>query len=576
MRGAEMSFTGIATYPRRGKWALRMCWLVTVCVAALAAFPMCVWAAEAEAAAAAVEEAAPQPAPVVNGAIDLSGVWRFKGDWDEGGLAAGWQRPDHDDSEWRELYVPASWESQGILTNNPRWPAATPEDGYNGYAWYRRDVVVPADWEGAKVLLRVGQIWDQDWTYVNGVLVGTSTGAEAWEHAREYVIPPDALRPGEPNVIAVRVHDREKEGGIAVGPVRLENADLTEALPPAAGQEYTRTYQDIVRVGKSLTVEEDEEVRGDVVVIAASAHIKGHITGDVVVTGGSLDLGPTARIDGDMVCVGGRVSRDPGAVIAGEITEVLPGVSMDWIPDGMNWDRSPVVRGPMNSLFALLAWAAVVVLALLLFRSRVEVMAAALPAYPGRAAIYGIVGFALVPAAVIIELVAAGLVSALLAITIIGALAIPAVLAAAVLIIVGIGGVFLLGCIAVLLSLGKAVLTQFGRESAHGLWAALVGLLLIALVSLIPVVGRLVLVTVAVFGFGVAIMTAAGTSPESLHRRLGFGRVGPVQPTPATAPSAGSGDTSSATQPPAQQTGETESPPGASDADGGTEERPET
>lgn len=83
-----------------------------------------------------------------------------------------------------------------------------------------------------------------------------------------------------------------------------------------------RRREDIVRIGGSVTVDSDEYVRGDVVVIGGSANINGEVDGEVVVVGGSARFGPQADVRGDITVVGGGLSRDAGAVIRGAINEV--------------------------------------------------------------------------------------------------------------------------------------------------------------------------------------------------------------------------------------------------------------
>jgi nitrate reductase NapE component len=83
-----------------------------------------------------------------------------------------------------------------------------------------------------------------------------------------------------------------------------------------------RRREDIVRVGGSVTVDSDEFVRGDIVVIGGSANINGEVDGEVVVVGGSARFGPQADVRGDITVVGGGLSRDNAAVIRGAINEV--------------------------------------------------------------------------------------------------------------------------------------------------------------------------------------------------------------------------------------------------------------
>ena len=103
-------------------------------------------------------------------------------------------------------------------------------------------------------------------------------------------------------------------------PTRSDSTVRTEPQVPRTPR--ARRREDIVRIGGSVTVDSDEYVRGDVVVIGGSANINGEVDGEVVVVGGSARFGPQADVRGDITVVGGGLSRDPGAVIRGAINEV--------------------------------------------------------------------------------------------------------------------------------------------------------------------------------------------------------------------------------------------------------------
>lgn len=482
---------------------------------------------------------AQEPAPPTGPNIDLSGTWKFREDLEEEGHLTGWQSPDFDDSAWRTIQVPADWEKEGVLTLNPKWTGYQPNDAYNGYGWYRRHFTVPADWAGATVILRFGAIDDWDWTYVNGQLVGTTTGDETWDDPRDYALPPDALKPGEDNVIAVRVCDMGGGGGLSEPPVELVNtsaAPAAEEAPAKAHRVYSRTRSDIVRFGGDVTVQYQEKVVGNVVVLGGNADIKGYVTGDVVALGGTIHARPGSRIDGDVVVVGGDLDRADGAVIGGDVVEAVPGVH--W-PRGI-FPRQRIlpwgIAGISATILGLLAWGFIALLGVLLIKDRLAVMAEALPAHPARAALYGLIGFALTPAAVLTAAVASAFASVLLAITIVGIPLIPAVFAALLALILAGGLLVAAGVVAVWLSLGKATLSLFGRSDIRPVWAVLIGVALIAIASHIPVLGPLVAVTIIIFGFGLAIMTGLGADPQWAHRRLGFKTPETVPPAPPSVP----------------------------------------
>lgn len=147
--------------------------------------------------------------------IDLRGMWKINtGDISE------WKNPDYDDKGWKEIFVPAFWETQGFKD-------------YNGFAWYRMKFTLPEKYSDQKMVLMLGMIDDIDQTFVNGVLVGSigdwnfdvlptnfNQNSE-WETIRGYYIPDDVLIPGKENTIAVRVYDGFMDGGIYKGPIGL-------------------------------------------------------------------------------------------------------------------------------------------------------------------------------------------------------------------------------------------------------------------------------------------------------------------------------------------------------------------
>ncbi len=451
--------------------------------------------------------------------VDLIGSWKFKTDREENGEAQGWQKPEFDDTTWAMLNVPEAWEEQGIKINNPRWPAAEPEHGYNGYAWYRRHFTVPAAWANQRVVLKIGAIDDFDWTYVNGQLVGSTTGNETWDVPREYTIPLGLLKPEADNVVAIKVCDLQGSGGIITEPVAFELV----AAPPVEQPEkqtgaYSKTRDDIVRIGGSVTVEADEMVEGDVVAVGGSADIYGYVTGTVVSVGGSVNAHPGATIDGDAVAVGGFVNQQEGATVNGEVVSAGPGFK--WMPN--NWRERLQYHGAAKGNFVagLVIWGFISVLAVLLLRRRVETMAEALPLHPGAAAGLGLLGIALTPAAIVTVILASILVIVLLVITIVGILAIPAVVAAILALTLAPIALLFFGMSGVFLSLGQAVIRQLRRDiktrapgrEGHPFWAVLLGVFIVCLAGLLPTIGPLVWATVVIFGYGLAIITKLGSA----------------------------------------------------------------
>lgn len=135
----------------------------------------------------------------------------------------GWHKPEFDDSKWRKIKIGAYWESQGITMPNPHFKPrfGTP---YDGDAFYRIHVTIPAEWKGRKLFLEAGPIDDLDRTWFNGVFIGETTEQTPnyWEVVRNYPIPPELIRWGGENVIAIRVRDLRYNGGIP-GTLRISD-----------------------------------------------------------------------------------------------------------------------------------------------------------------------------------------------------------------------------------------------------------------------------------------------------------------------------------------------------------------
>ena len=103
----------------------------------------------------------------------------------------------------------------------------------------------------------------------------------------------------------------EKSGFVLGDSVFLEE-------PPEVEKSYRARISsgDRVAFGRTVRVEENEEITGDVVAIFGRAEIEGKVNGDVVAPFGSVYLGPRAEVDGDLVA--GHLEKFGGAVVHGE------------------------------------------------------------------------------------------------------------------------------------------------------------------------------------------------------------------------------------------------------------------
>ena len=145
---------------------------------------------------------------------------------------------------WHDISPLTVWEKQGF-------------PGYDGFAWYRVKVVVPASMKKnaekyGGLMLNLGKIDDADETWFNGHKVG-ATGkmppdyAGAYDVVRSYLIPPEFVNWGGKNTVAVRVYDAGGDGGLYGGPAELTNRGNPDLL--TLGTEFGQ--KDLILKGPS-------------------------------------------------------------------------------------------------------------------------------------------------------------------------------------------------------------------------------------------------------------------------------------------------------------------------------------
>ena len=118
---------------------------------------------------------------------------------------------DEGRTDWTVLSVPGTWESQQKGLAN-----------VDGFAWYRCEVKVPETWKGRGGYLYVEKVDNAAECFINGVKIGISGAmppkyTNGVENMHRYVIPPAAIKPGDVNVIAIRVFDESGAGGFKGG-----------------------------------------------------------------------------------------------------------------------------------------------------------------------------------------------------------------------------------------------------------------------------------------------------------------------------------------------------------------------
>lgn len=137
--------------------------------------------------------------------------WKFRNSPSDGevehqledGFKQGWHHAASRDPEWSDAHVSEVWDDH-------------PSTQWRGWEWYRADFQLPIQGRGKSIVLTLGKINSMDWTYVNGVLIGSSRGDRQF---RNYWIKPgDAayglLKFGGKNSVAVQVQYAGVGGGL--------------------------------------------------------------------------------------------------------------------------------------------------------------------------------------------------------------------------------------------------------------------------------------------------------------------------------------------------------------------------
>ncbi|MDL2222300.1 9-O-acetylesterase [Parabacteroides sp. OttesenSCG-928-N08] len=128
-------------------------------------------------------------------------AWRIRLDEKDPGYEGGkalWASPAFDDSAWEKGDIPNFYKNIPALKR------------FSGIAWFRYTIDIPAAWEGKELILSLGGIDDNDFTFFNGVVVGETNG---WDRNRVYKIPGKLVKRGKA-VIAVRCIDTGGDGGM--------------------------------------------------------------------------------------------------------------------------------------------------------------------------------------------------------------------------------------------------------------------------------------------------------------------------------------------------------------------------
>ncbi|PZU04200.1 MAG: sialate O-acetylesterase, partial [Chryseobacterium sp.] len=109
----------------------------------------------------------------------LSKAWYAELDQSDIGLNQHWEKFDLNDSDWKTMQIPGSWEDK--------------EGSFEGSVWFRKEITLTKNQAGKAAFLNLGRIKDADITYINGTKIGNVT----YEYPpRWYEVPTGILKEG--------------------------------------------------------------------------------------------------------------------------------------------------------------------------------------------------------------------------------------------------------------------------------------------------------------------------------------------------------------------------------------------
>jgi len=278
-------------------------------------------------------------------------------------------------------------------------------------------------------------------------------------------------------------------------------ADTTTPAPASTGngsvnfvgRGYTvpagETVDNVRVTGGSVRIE--GTVTQDVIVFGGSVTIDGTVGRDVHVTGGTVHLGPNSSVGHDVSVVGGSIRRAPGSRVGHDVMENSSGA------DFGNRFGTPFGFSPSGFVPGLALAVAIVVIGVLIqtfFPRQLSSTSAALVDRP-----LASLGVGCVTA------IAGVMVAVLLAITIF-------LIPGSVAVLLAMIGALLFGWTAIVLAIGRHMMTAFDWQG-RPIWALVLGGVLVALVLSIPFLGGLVLLLGGACALGAVVLTRFGTRP---------------------------------------------------------------
>lgn len=253
---------------------------------------------------------------------------------------------------------------------------------------------------------------------------------------------------------------------------------------------------DIIRMNADIEVAKGMVVN-DVVAIYGDVVVSGRVENNIVSVGGSVILKPDSIVGGEIVVIGGDVAKDASAAVGGRITQIhMP----RFIPSITNFLKGGwLALWATISLLVFFGFLGLAVLLVALIPGHIKTTVSALERSFVGSALWGMLwAILVVPVAV------------LLAISIVGIILIPFEI-----LLVALASI--IGYIASAIFLGKKVLSSASATKIGGklepstFVSAIMGILILFLISFVPIAGPIIKILFLTAGFGAVITTRFGT-----------------------------------------------------------------
>ncbi len=288
---------------------------------------------------------------------------------------------------------------------------------------------------------------------------------------------------------------------------------LCGGLSPVCGRENISVKEDvfiakdevqdnIVSFGGNVAVE--GRVKENVVAFGGTITLSGEVGDTVVGIGSVITLNPTAVIKGDLVSLGGVLNKEPGCIIQGDTVYFKSSEFLSRIFRGSLFSVPLIPIIMILKLVIMFIWLLLAIVVAGVFPRQLTFASSQV-----RASFWPVVGTGALTLIVFITLV---LFSALLSLVLIG---IPFLL---FLIAVGLA-IKIFGQVVLFYFFGESLSRALGIRAPAPLLAAILGLVVVSLISFIPFIGLLFSFCLSLLAWGVVIRTKFGSTENWFRRK---------------------------------------------------------